>query len=59
MRLDLITVGEAMVLFAAQQPGPLDEVEAFSRTTAGAELNVAIGLRRDRGRRTRVPSASF
>jgi 2-dehydro-3-deoxygluconokinase len=35
-----------MVLFAAQQPGPLDQVETFARTTAGAELNVAIGLAR-------------
>jgi 2-dehydro-3-deoxygluconokinase len=46
MTLDVITVGEAMVLFAAQQPGPLDAVERFARMTAGAELNVAIGLAR-------------
>lgn len=46
MGLDVITVGEAMALFAAQQPGPLDEVESFVRSTAGAELNVAIGLAR-------------
>ena len=46
MELDVITVGEAMVLFAAQQTGPLDAVESFNRTTAGAELNVAIGLAR-------------
>ena len=46
MELDVVTVGEAMVLFAAQQPGPLDTVETFARTTAGAELNVAIGLAR-------------
>ncbi len=44
--LDVITVGEAMVLFAAQQPGPLDAVATFARNTAGAELNVAIGLAR-------------
>lgn len=44
--LDVITVGEAMVLFAAQQAGPLDDASAFARTTAGAELNVAIGLAR-------------
>jgi 2-dehydro-3-deoxygluconokinase len=44
--LDVITIGEAMVLFAAQQAGPLDDASAFSRTTAGAELNVAIGLAR-------------
>ena len=46
MTLDVITVGEAMVLFAAQQPGPLEQVAAFTRATAGAELNVAIGLAR-------------
>jgi hypothetical protein len=39
----VITAGEAMVLFAAQQPGPLEQVGAFTRATAGAELNVAIG----------------
>jgi 2-dehydro-3-deoxygluconokinase len=44
--LDVITAGEAMVLFAAQQSGPLDEVVSFARTTAGAELNVAVGLAR-------------
>jgi 2-dehydro-3-deoxygluconokinase len=44
--LDVITVGEAMVLFAAQQAGPLDDAISFARTTAGAELNVAIGLAR-------------
>ena len=45
-RLDAITVGEAMALFAATQAGPLDAVETFARSTAGAELNVAIGLAR-------------
>jgi 2-dehydro-3-deoxygluconokinase len=44
--LDVITVGEAMVLFAAQQAGPLDDAISFARTTAGTELNVAIGLAR-------------
>lgn len=44
--LDVITIGEAMVLFAAQQAGPLDDASSFARTTAGAELNVAIGLAR-------------
>lgn len=44
--LDVITTGEAMVLFAAQQSGPLDRVNSFARLAAGAELNVAIGLAR-------------
>ena len=46
MDLDVVTVGEAMVMFAAQQPGTLDEVTTFTRGTAGADLNVAIGLTR-------------
>jgi len=44
--LDVVTVGEAMGLFIAQQPGPLDQVSGFARATAGAELNVAVGLAR-------------
>lgn len=35
-----------MVLFSALEPGDLAEVATFARTTAGAELNVAIGLAR-------------
>ena len=35
-----------MVLFMAQQAGPLEKVTSFSRATAGAELNVATGLAR-------------
>ena len=46
MQLDVVTAGEAMVLFAAREPGPLEDVGAFDRTSAGAELNVAIGLAR-------------
>ena len=46
MKLDVITVGEAMVQFAASQPGPLDKAVAFARITAGAEFNVAVGLSR-------------
>lgn len=44
--LDVITAGEAMVLFAARQPGALEAVTDFHRSVAGAELNVAIGLAR-------------
>jgi 2-dehydro-3-deoxygluconokinase len=46
MQLDVLTAGEAMMLFAARQTGSLDVVGSFNRTTAGAELNVAIGLAR-------------
>lgn len=41
-----ITLGEAMALFVAKTPGKLSEVENFSRSLAGAEVNVAIGMAR-------------
>jgi sugar/nucleoside kinase (ribokinase family) len=44
--LDVVTLGEAMALFVAETPGPLDGVMRFSKRTAGAETNVAIGLAR-------------
>ena len=44
--LDVVTCGEAMALFAAREPGPLESCSQFERMTAGAELNVAIGLAR-------------
>lgn len=43
---DLVTVGEAMALLVAQIPGALSAAEHFSRSSAGAELNVATGLAR-------------
>lgn len=46
MELDVLTLGEAMVLFAADEAGTLAQVERFRRFVAGAELNVAIGLSR-------------
>lgn len=39
-------MGEAMALFVAEQEGPLEVVQNFKRMTAGAELNVAVGLSR-------------
>lgn len=35
-----------MAMFVAQSCGPLHEVEEFTRMLAGAEVNVAIGLKR-------------
>ena len=43
---DVVTMGEAMALMMARQPGPLETVREFGRATAGAELNVAVGLSR-------------
>jgi 2-dehydro-3-deoxygluconokinase len=43
---DVVTVGEAMALLMARESGPLASVGAFDRATAGAELNVAVGLAR-------------
>ncbi len=44
--MDVVTIGEAMILFIAEQPGALSQVASFKRATAGAELNVAVGLAR-------------
>lgn len=42
----VILVGEPMGLFIAEEEGPLDKVTDFTRSAAGAEMNVAIGLKR-------------
>lgn len=44
--LDVITFGEAMAMFMAEQPGPLHEIKRYTKELAGAETNVAIGLAR-------------
>jgi 2-dehydro-3-deoxygluconokinase len=44
--MDLVTLGETMVLLLADQSGPLREATTFRRYIAGAESNVAIGLAR-------------
>ncbi|WP_110709891.1 sugar kinase [Salinicola sp. CR57] len=43
---DVLTFGEAMAMFIADDQGPLDQVTRFHRRTAGADTNVAIGLSR-------------
>ncbi|KRM06272.1 2-dehydro-3-deoxygluconokinase [Liquorilactobacillus ghanensis DSM 18630] len=43
---ELITAGEPMGLFIAQDKGPLKQVKHFSSRIAGADLNVAIGVAR-------------
>ncbi len=42
----VILVGEPMALFIAEEEGSLDKVTRFTRSAAGAEMNVAIGLKR-------------
>lgn len=42
----VILLGEPMVLFTAEEEGPLEEVELYRRSLAGAEVNVCTGLTR-------------
>ncbi|WP_036220815.1 sugar kinase, partial [Megasphaera elsdenii] len=42
----VLTIGEAMGLLIAEEMGPLEEVEHFSRHVCGAELNYAVGMAR-------------
>ncbi|PEC50984.1 2-dehydro-3-deoxygluconokinase [Bacillus sp. AFS077874] len=45
-QFDVITFGEAMGMFIANQTGPLHTIDQFMLELAGAETNVAIGLAR-------------
>src|SRR5437899_1115260 len=45
-KLDVVTLGESMILLLAEQPGPMREATTFRRYIAGAESNLAIGLSR-------------
>jgi 2-dehydro-3-deoxygluconokinase len=45
-QLDVVTLGESMVLLLAEQPGPMREATTFRRFIAGAESNLAIGVSR-------------
>jgi sugar/nucleoside kinase (ribokinase family) len=44
--LDVVTLGEIMAMFVADDTGALAGVERFTRRLAGAEFNVAVGLAR-------------
>ena len=46
MKKDVVLIGEAMGLFSADESGKLDDAVSFSKTVAGAEVNVSIGLSR-------------
>lgn len=43
---EVITIGEPMVLFAAEEIAPLEEAKHFTKFVSGAEVNVAVGLSR-------------
>lgn len=44
--LDVVTFGEAMAMFVADQPGDLSGIDHFVKRMAGAESNVSVGLAR-------------
>jgi len=44
--IDILSFGETMAMFVAEQPGDLADVGAFHKRIAGADSNVAIGLSR-------------
>jgi 2-dehydro-3-deoxygluconokinase len=44
--MDVVTFGEAMVMFIAKEAGPLRNISSFTRSIAGAEMNTAIGFAR-------------
>lgn len=44
--LDVVLFGEALLLLIADRPGALEDAQSFTKRTAGAETNVAIGLAR-------------
>lgn len=44
--LDVVTYGEAMAMFVANECGDLAKAHSFVKRAAGAELNVATGLAR-------------
>ncbi len=46
MSKKLLLVGEPMGLFIAQNIGKLEDAEGFSMSVAGAEFNVAVGIKR-------------
>src|SRR5579871_6804384 len=44
--VDVVALGETMVLFVPDRDAPLEEVGSFSMTIGGTESNTAIGLAR-------------
>lgn len=44
--IDILSFGETMAMFVAEQTGDLAQVAQFHKRIAGADSNVAIGLSR-------------
>jgi 2-dehydro-3-deoxygluconokinase len=44
--VDVLSLGEMMVMLVATEPGPMRGIELFRKHVAGSEANVAIGLAR-------------
>lgn len=44
--MDVISIGEALVIFSPEKPGTLKFVDNFSKSVGGAEANVLIALSR-------------
>ena len=44
--MDVVTLGEALVIFSPADAGPLRFVHNFTKSIGGAEANVAIALSR-------------
>lgn len=44
--MDVVTLGEALVIFSPDENGPLRFVNGFTKSVGGAEANVAIALSR-------------
>jgi 2-dehydro-3-deoxygluconokinase len=49
--MDVVTLGETMVLFVPTETGPLKYIYQFNKHIGGAESNVAIGLLQNQGMR--------
>ncbi|MBP2659163.1 MAG: 2-dehydro-3-deoxygluconokinase [Firmicutes bacterium] len=43
---EIITIGEPMALFVANQEGPLEQIDSFTKYVAGAEVNFSVGMSR-------------
>ncbi|MGH2459516.1 MAG: PfkB family carbohydrate kinase, partial [Chloroflexota bacterium] len=44
--MDVVTLGEMMVMLVATENGPLRNIDLFRKHVAGSEANVCIGLAR-------------